>query len=176
MLHMPGLRLMEELEQVMKGLTRIDMEVRGLFGEGTEAFGNMFQVSNRTTLGESETTILKRMVGVVDDLVNHEMNARGRLMEQKKLQVLDHTGRAYGILKHAQVLTSVETVDLMSALRLGVEVGLVKDLPVSRINEIMLLTQPGHLQKMIKKNLGPLERDQMRAEVVREKLKGVSLV
>ncbi|MDD5520255.1 MAG: protein arginine kinase [Kiritimatiellae bacterium] len=176
MMHLPGLRLMEEIELVMKGLARIDMEVRGLFGEGTEAFGNMFQVSNRTTLGESEETILNRMTDVVNDLVTHEMNARARLMEQRKLQVLDHTGRAYGILMHAGVLTSVEAVDLMSALRLGVELGIVENLSVSRINEIILLTQPGHLQKMIKKNLGPLERDKMRADLVRDKLQGISLV
>ncbi|OGV57950.1 MAG: protein arginine kinase [Lentisphaerae bacterium RIFOXYA12_FULL_48_11] len=175
MLHLPGLRLMDEVESVIKGLTRIDMEVRGLWGEGTEAFGNMFQISNRTTLGESEEAILSRMSDVVDDLVNHELNARGRLLEQRKRQLMDHTGRAFGILMHAQILTSVESVDLMSALRLGVELGFVRNLTIAEINEIMLLTQPGHLQKMKKKNIGPEERDGLRAEIVREKLRGISL-
>lgn len=175
MLHLPGLRLMDEVEAVIKGLTRIDMEVRGLWGEGTEAFGNMFQVSNRTTLGESEEMILHRMTDVVDDLVDHELNARGRLLEQRKLQLMDHTGRAFGILMHAQILTSVESVDLMSALRLGVEFGFVKNLTIAKINEIMLLTQPGHLQKIKKRNIGPEERDSLRAEVVREKLQGIAL-
>ena len=96
-------------------------------------------------------------------------------MEQKELQVLDHTGRAFGILMHAKVLTSVEAVDLMSAMRLGVELGLVQNLSIARINEIMLLTQPGHLQKMMKKSFGPQERDKLRAEVVREKLGGFRL-
>jgi len=176
MMHLPGLRLMEEIEPVMKGLGRINLEVRGLFGEGTDAFGNMFQISNRTTLGESEQDILSRLTSVVGDLVNHEMNARGRLMEQRELQFLDHVGRAYGILMHARVLTSVEAVDLLSALRLGVEMGLVRNLPVSRINEIMLLTQPGHLQKMYSKSIGPQQRDRIRADMVREKTLGISLV
>ena len=175
MLHLPGLRLMDEVEPVIKGLTRIDMEVRGLWGEGTDAFGNMFQISNRTTLGESEEAILGRMSDVVDDLVGHELNARGRLLEQRKRQLLDHTGRAFGILMHAQILTSVESVDLMSALRLGVELGFVKNLTIAKINEIMLQTQPGHLQKMKQRNIGPEERDSLRAEIVREELKGISL-
>jgi len=176
MLHLPGLRLMDEIEPVMKGLSRINLEVRGLFGEGTDAFGNMFQISNRTTLGESEQDILSQMTSVVGDLVEHEMNARGRLKEQREIQVLDHVGRAFGLLMHARVLTSVEAVDFLSGLRLGVEMGIVRDLPVSRINEIMLLTQPGHLQKMYKKSIGPQERDRMRAEMVREKIQGISLV
>jgi len=175
MLHLPGLRLMDELEQVMKGLARIDMEVRGLFGEGTEAFGNMFQVSNRTTLGESEDQILKRMIDVVNDMILHEMNARGRLLEQRSLRLLDHIGRAFGILMHARMLTSIEAVDLMSAMRLGVEMRLVSGLSVSAINEILLLTQPGHLQKVTGISLGPQDRDRRRADLLREKMGGIRL-
>lgn len=175
MMHLPGLRLMDEVEPVIKGLNRIGLEVRGLLGEGTEAWGDMFQISNRITLGETEEAIITSLLQVAKKLVNHEQNARTRLMEQKKTHVLDHVGRAFGILSHAQVLSSKETVDMLSRLRLGIEFNIVKNVTVTRINEVMLLTQPGHLQKIASKVLDPEERDELRAQIVKQKLKGISI-
>jgi len=175
MMHLCGLKLMNEIEPVIRGLDKIGFTVRGLQGEGTEAYGNMFQVSNQITMGEKEEAIIERLVEVVRQVTRYEQNARTRLMEGKKTFVLDQIGRAFGVLLHAQALSSREAVDLLSGLRLGVEFGIVRNLTVTGVNEIMLLTQPGHLQKMAKKALDPEERDEVRASIVREKLKNTAI-
>lgn len=175
MMHLSGLRLIEEIEPVMRGLDKLGVAVRGLLGEGTEAYGNMFQISNYGTLGESEKVLIQRMVKIGTEVAQHERNARARLMEERRAFVLDQIGRAFGILMHARLLGSKEAVDLLSGLRLGVELGLVKNLTVSRINKIMLLTQPGHLQKITGERIDPDDRDERRAGMVRREIKGVSI-
>ncbi len=173
MLHLVGLRLAGELEAVVKGLDRIGLAVRGIYGEGTEAFGHMFQISNQGTLGESESTILERLEMVVRDMVNHERNARARLLESRPVKVHDYIGRAIGVLEHARLLTSGEVLDFLSALRLGVELGLIKKLTTARLNEIMLSTQAAHLQKLTGRLLEQEPRDALRAGLVRQKLAGL---
>lgn len=170
MMHLSGLRLMDEIGQVIKGLEKMGFAVRGLLGEGSEAYGNMFQISNQSTLGEREEDIISQLNEISDELVRHEQNARMRLMEGRRSYVLDQIGRAFGVLVNAHILPSREAVDLLSGIRLGVEMGLVKNLTIAQLNEILLLTQPGHLQKMEKKTLGPGERDHVRARIVRNKL------
>lgn len=172
MLHLPGLVLMNEINPLMKGLGKIGLAVRGLMGEGTEASGNMFQVSNQMTLGESETQIIHTIEQIVQELLEHEQNARARLMERRESMVRDHAGRAYGILCHAHILTSKEALDLLSGLRLGVDVGILPGVERRVVDELMLLTQPGHLQKLEQKALKPKERDRFRARLVRERLTG----
>lgn len=175
MMHLSGLKLTGEIGQVVKGIERLGFAVRGLFGEGTEAFGNMFQISNQYTLGRREQELVDGLSAIVDEVAMHETNARGRLLEGKRMALHDHIGRALGMLLHARILTSQEAVDLLSALRLGIEMGIVKGLSVTGINEIMLLTQPGHLQKMIKRVVGPEERDMSRANMIRDRLKQVTV-
>jgi protein arginine kinase len=136
----------------------------------------MFQISNRTTLGENEKSIIQDLEKTAREIVSHEQNARARLMEQKGSALLDHVGRAFGILTHACMIPSREAVDLLSAIRLGIELKIVGNITPARINEVMLLTQPGHLQKISNKVLGPEERDQVRARLIRERIKGVSLM
>jgi len=176
MMHLPGLKLQGEVDQVIRGVSRIGLVVRGAFGEGTEAFGNMFQISNQTTLGEDETSIVDRLTRMAEEIVVQEMNARGRLMERQQIHVLDYVSRAIGILQHARIVSSGEAMDLLSGLRLGVDLGVVGGVAVSRLNELMLLTQPAHLQKMAKRELNPEARDELRAELMRQKLEGVSMV
>ena len=170
MLHLPGLRLINEIDPVIKGLSKVGLAVRGLLGEGTEAFGNMFQISNQTTLGESEDAIIRRLIQIVGEVVDHERNARARLQEQKPDVVMDRVGRAYGVLCHAHVLTSGEALDLLSALRLGVELGLIRNLDTPAINELMVLTQPGHLQKIEGVELEAGQRDIVRARIMRQSI------
>jgi len=176
MIHLSGLRLLNEIEPVIKGLDKLGVAVRGLSGEGTEAHGNLFQISNQATLGASEETIISRLTEIVSEVVHHERNARARLMESRRVYVLDQIGRAFGILTRSRLLASGEAVDLLSGLRFGVELGIVRNLTVGKINEIMLLTQPGHLQKMAGKELTPEDRDVLRSDTVRRKLARVSLV
>lgn len=175
MLHLPALRLLGEVEGAVKGLNRIGMDVRGSMGEGSDMVGGMLQVSNRSTLGESEESILARLRRIVQDLVCHERNARERLVERKKSYLLDHVGRAIGVLSQARLLSSNETADLLSALKLGMELRCVRGASQRRISELMLLTQPGHLQEHEKRILSPEERDEVRATVVRARIKGVSV-
>jgi protein arginine kinase len=175
MLHLPGLVLMNEINPIIKGMAKIGLAVRGLWGEGTEAIGNMFQISNQITLGEKEEAIIANIEQIVLEIIEHEKNARVRLQERRDTVVRDHVGRAYGILAHAHLLTSKEALDLLSGLRLGADVGILHGVDRRVIYELMLLSQPGHLQKMEKKNLKPKERDKYRAKLVRARLAGSGL-
>jgi len=176
MMHLSGLKLMEEIEPVINGLEKIGLTVRGLTGEGTEAHGNMFQISNQMTIGETEEAIVSRLVHVAQEVERHEKHARIRLLESRRTYLLDQVGRALGILLHAKVLSSREAIELLSGLRLGIELGLIQNMEVGRINELMLLTQPGHLQKVAGEELTPEERDELRARVITERLKNAKFM
>jgi protein arginine kinase len=175
MLHLPGLKLLDEIDPVIKGLNRMGLAVRGAFGEGSDAFGNMYQISNQTTLGINEKETVAHVQDVVETLVTLEENARARLMEQRELHLLDFVNRALGILKYAQIISSGEALDLLSGLRLGLEFGILSGVGIGRLNELMLVTQPGHLQKAAKHLLAVDERDAMRARLIRKKLNGIEL-
>ena len=170
MMHLAGLALLDEMRPVINGIQNLGLTVRGLWGEGTEASGNMFQVSNQMTLGESEGDIIHRLHQIVVEIIGHERNARARLMGTKEHVLRDTVGRAWGILRHAHVLTSREALDSLSALRLGIDAGILDDLPLSIVDELLLLTQPAHLQSLEKRVLSPEERDVVRARLVRERL------
>lgn len=170
MLHMPGMVLLNEMNAVMKGMAKIGLAVRGLWGEGSEAAGNIFQVSNQMTLGEREEDIVSNLEQIVLELVEHERNARARLMQDQEEILRDKAGRAMGILTHAHVLTSKEALDLLSDLRLGIDMGIVGKRLIRRVNELLILTQPGHLQRLEGRRLKAMERDVARARLLRERL------
>lgn len=176
MLHVPGLRLANEIEPIIKGIGKLGLVVRGLLGEGTEASGNMFQLSNQTTLGEPETVIVDRLTHIVAEVAQHERNARVRLMEQRQSRVRDFVCRAFGVLSHARLLGSAETLDLLSGLRLGVDLGIISGLGMPEVNRLTLYCQPGHLQKLTGRTINAQERDEIRAERVREVLRFASLL
>ncbi len=170
MLHLPGLVLMNEMGPIIKGMSKIGLAVRGLWGEGTEAVGNMFQVSNQVTLGEKEEDIIANLEKIVGEIVDHEKNARSRLMENKEFRVKDHVGRAYGILSNAHLLTTKEALGLLSGLRLGIELGILSDTGKEVVDELFILSQPAHLQKLENKELKEKQRDRARADLVRSRL------
>ena len=170
MLHLPGLVLMNEINSIIKAVNKMGLAVRGLWGEGTDAAGNMFQLSNQTTLGETEQTIIERLEKIVAEIDEHENNSRNRLMEQKENQLRDHFGRALGILTNAHMLNSKETLDMLSAIRLGLELGLMTGWPREMIDELFVLIQPGHLQKLEGKVIGSEKRDLARARLISQKL------
>ncbi len=124
MLHLPGLVLAEQINPIIQSVNKLGLAVRGLYGEGTEALGNVFQVSNQMTLGETETTIVERLEKVLSQIIEHEENARQTLLEKKPKVVFNHIGRAYGILANAHSISSKETMNLLSLMRLGVDMGL----------------------------------------------------
>src|SRR5215469_15002976 len=174
MLHLPGLVLAEQINPIIQSVNKLGLAVRGLYGEGTEALGNVFQVSNQMTLGESETAIVERLEKVLAQLIEHEENARASLLEKKPKMVYNHIGRAYGILANAHSISSKETMNLLSLMRLGIDVGLFPGVDRSLVDELFILTQPAHLQKQHSEKLTAEERDLLRADMVRERLKPVS--
>jgi protein arginine kinase len=174
MLHLPGLVLAEQINPIIQSVNKLGLAVRGLYGEGTEALGNVFQVSNQMTLGESETAIVERLEKVLAQIIEHEGNARDTLLEKKPKMVFNHIGRAYGILANAHSISSKETMNLLSLMRLGVDVGLFPGVDRALVDELFILTQPAHLQKQHSEKLSAEERDLLRADMVRERLRPVS--
>jgi protein arginine kinase len=163
------------MDPIIKGLTKIGLAVRGLQGEGTEASGNMFQISNQMTLGESESVIIDRLDRIVTEVAQHEANARIRLQEKRGAAIEDFVGRAYGVLCHARVLNSREALDMLSALRFGCELGIIKNLELPDLNRLVLYSMPGHLQKSEGRLIPPDERDFVRARLVRETVRQASM-
>ena len=170
MLHLPGLVLSEQINPIIQSVNKLGLAVRGLYGEGTEALGNVFQVSNQMTLGESETAIVERLEKVLAQIIEHEENARELLLEKKSKTVYNHIGRAYGILANAHSISSKETMNLLSLLRLGVDMALFPGVDRSLVDEMFILTQPAHLQKQHSEKLSAEERDLLRADMLRERL------
>ena len=174
MLHLPGLVLAEQVNQIIQAVNKLGLAVRGLYGEGTEALGNVFQVSNQMTLGESENDIVERLNKVLAQIIEHEENARTMLLEKKPKTVFNHIGRAYGILANAHSISSKETLNLLSLMRLGVDLGMFTDLERWQVDELFTTTQPAHLQQSHSEKLSAEERDLLRADMLRDRLKEVS--
>ena len=171
MVHLPALVLSEQINQIIQAVNKIGLAVRGLYGEGTEAMGNLFQVSNQTTLGEKEEDIIGRLNKVIETLIEHEQNARQVLLQKNLNTLLDQIGRAYGILTHAYSMTSKEALNLLSFIKLGIDLGFFPDHCREPVDELFMETQPAHLQKTSQQKLSVEERDSLRAEIVRDKLK-----
>ena len=170
MLHLPALVLTKQIEKVFRAVTKINLAVRGLYGEGTQASGNFYQISNQATLGKTEDELLRNIADVVPQIIKYERRARESLQLEKEKRLDDKVWRSQGILKTARRLSSSEALELLSHLRLGVNMGIIKSNSLQHINELVLFTQPAHLQKMLRKQLTPAERDVARADFVREKL------
>jgi protein arginine kinase len=170
MMHLPGLVLSEQINQVIQAVNKVGLAVRGLYGEGTEALGNLFQISNQITLGEKEEEILTRLNKVIEQILSHEQNARANLLEKKAVLLLDNIGRAYGILRHAHSMASKEALNLLSCLKIGVDLGFFPEDGRLLVDQLFMETQPAHLQKSSQQKLQAEERDTLRAEIIRAKL------
>jgi protein arginine kinase len=178
MLHLPGLVLTDHVNQIVQAVTKLGHAVRGLYGEGTETLGHIFQVSNQMTLGESEADIIERIHKVVLQVIEHEVNARQTLMQGRPDELYNHIGRAYGILAHARIVSSKESMNQLSLMRLGVQLGLFANLETSVLDELFLLSQPAHLQQFMGKKLTVDERDTYRSDLLRShlsKVKGIKI-
>lgn len=172
MMHLPGLVLTQQAGQLFHTLSQVGLVVRGLYGEGTEATGHIFQISNQTTLGKSEEEIIAHLGAVVQRVIETEKQARQHLFQEMKAQVEDRIGRSYGILSSARILSSEEAMKLLSDVRLGIDLGLFPTLTFRTMNELMVAMQPAFLQKVAGQELNPLERDIRRAALVRSRLGG----
>lgn len=168
MLHLPALSLLDEIRPVVNGLSKIGLAVRGMWGEGSDVAGHMYQVSNQITLGKVEVEMVKQLGHIVRELSDHEKNARERLLERHTSLIRDYVGRARGVLENAYILSSKEAFDLLSALRLGIEAGLLRDIGRRAVDELFVLIQPAHLQASAGAVLNSAERDELRATRVRD--------
>lgn len=171
MLHLPGLVLSDLINQVIQAVNKIGLAVRGLYGEGTEAMGNLFQISNQTTLGEKEDEIIARLTKVIETIIEKEHDARQVLIQKKSDTLSDQIGRAYGVLTYAHAMTSKEALNLLSMMKLAVDLGAFSEEHRLPVDELFIETQPAHLQKTSQQKLNAEERDFLRAEIIRDRLK-----
>ena len=169
MLHLPALVMTKQIDKVLHSVAQLGLAIRGLYGEGSEALADLYQISNQTTLGQAEETIVSYLENYAKQIIGREQTARNQLQKESRNEVEDAVYRAYGILHHARLISARETLNLLSHLRLGVNLGWI-DIPLAIINELMIVTQPAHLQKLFGKELDGRMRDIMRAKLVREKL------
>ncbi len=170
MLHLPALVMTKQIEKVFHAVSKINLAVRGVYGEGTQPSGDFYQISNQVTLGRSEEDILKTVHEVVPQIIRYERNVRDSLIAENRRGLEDRVWRAYGMLERARLITSEETMDLLSAVRMGVNLGLIEQMPISMVNELFIQTQPAHLQKMEGRRLETPERDITRADFIRKRL------
>ena len=168
MLHLPGLVLTEQIQPVFQGISKLGLAARGFFGEGSNNLGNLFQISNQSSLGESEKTILERINTVISQIILHEKKARATLLAGKREFLLNHVSRAYGLLKHSYLISGDEALAALSALRLGVDMKMFRSVDIHTVNDLFLRVQTAHLQKYSERELEQGERDAVRATVLRQ--------
>ncbi|MEX0654683.1 MAG: ATP--guanido phosphotransferase, partial [Phycisphaeraceae bacterium] len=171
MLHLPALKLTGEIEKVRRAARDMHLAVRGLFGEGSEALGDLYQISNQSTLGKAEQEILADFEHtVVPQIIAYEQQARQALLKQRESQLDDKVWRAWAILTNARVMGTDEVLQLLSHLRLGVNLSRIQKVDIRAINELFLLTQPAHLQKLTGQEMDAAERRIARAKLIRQRL------
>jgi len=170
LVHLPGLVLTKEIRKVLEGIGQVGLTYRGLYGEGSEVVGNLFQVSNQTTLGKEEEELVGHLTRVVGKVVDYERSARSRMLREAPGILEDKVWRAYGILRHARSLGAEEMMNLLSALRLGISLKLLQSPRVETLNEILVFGQTAHLEEAAGAGLGEVEADVARAAYVRTRL------
>ena len=171
MLHLPALGITKQIDKVFRALQKINLAVRGLHGEGSRAFGDLYQISNQVTLGKPEAKVLKEISEVIQTILQYERQTRQAMIRERRQAEQDRVARAIGTLGSATMITSEETMELLSAVRLGIHLHLIDDLPATTVNQLFIHTQAAHLQKIMGTELGGEERNAARAKYLRSKLR-----
>ncbi len=166
MMHLPGLRMVGELKNIIQTIAKIGLTVRGVYGEGSEALGNMFQISNQVTLGVSEAEVIKAVKNIICQIIEKENRARKLLLNKDRIFFEDKIYRSYGLLKNARILSYKESMKLLSDVILGVDVGLVTETNAKTLQHMIQCVQPASLQILYGKDLDERERNIKRAELV----------
>lgn len=173
MLHLPGLVMSDQMDKVMRALNQEGLAVRGWFGEGSEAFGSIFQISNQQTLGPSEADILQNLSRWLKDIIDQEEDARLRILESDPEKFFDKIARSFGTLRHARMLSSSEAMNLLSLMRLACDMGVFDPDFRVMIDRLIIENQPGHIQIRTDFQLDAMKRDFIRAAVFRESFKAL---
>jgi protein arginine kinase len=168
MLHLPALSMTGYIKKILEACTKLGIAVRGIYGEHSEASGDMFQISNQVTLGQNEDEIISNIKSVASQIIDQERTLRRSLYEQSPSRFEDRVFRSYGVLKNARILASDESYKLISDVRLGIYMGIINDIDMNTLNKLMLFVQPASLQKRSGKLLNADEMDMKRAELVRK--------
>ena len=171
MLHLPALTMSHQINRIIPAISRLGMVVRGIYGEGSEALGNVYQISNQLTLGKSEYEILQDLQSMTDQIIQQERRAREAIMNNSPLMLEDRIYRSLGILTYSRLLTTEEAATCLSDVRLGIDLEMIRNMDMSILNELMIFMQPAFLQHYSEKPLDPKERDYARAKLFRERLK-----
>jgi len=174
MMHLPALSIAQEIDKVFRGLSKLNLAVRGIYGEGSQALGEFYQISNQITLGRSEAELIEQVQEIVERIVQYERKAREALLEANEEALLDKASRALGVLRTARTMSSEEAMHLLSTLRLAVNLTMLEVPKISLINELLLFTQPAHLQQIAGSELSPSNRDLSRAQYLRKRLAEIS--
>jgi protein arginine kinase len=170
MVHLPGLVMTQQIGNMLAAISKVGLVVRGLYGEGTESSGDVFQISNQITLGPSEEEILQNLGAVIRQLIEQERASRQAVLKAARVVLEDRVYRSYGVLTTARLLTSQESMRLLSDVKLGADLKLI-DVPSARaFSQLLVMSQPAMVQRLADQQLGEAERDQKRAELVRERL------
>ncbi len=170
MLHLPALVMTKEMQKVFQAMHKMSLAVRGLYGEGSQAMGDFYQISNQTTLGRSEEQIIQKVQSVVPEILSYERRARQELIKRDRSRLHDQVSRALGVLSSARQISSEETMQLLSSVRLGCNLELIDNVDIRTINELFVQIQPAHLQKIRHEALEQPERNVVRAAFLRERL------
>lgn len=170
MMHLPALNITGNMSRILQAIAHIGLTIRGLYGEGTEIVGNIFQISNQITLGRAEEEIVENLTAVTRQIIDKEKEARKILLESNRIQIEDKIWRSWGIMKNARVMNSNECMKLLSDVRLGADLNIIGNIPTQLLNEVLIETQTASLQRNSGKELSAGERDILRAEMVRNKL------
>ncbi len=170
MMHLPALVITKQINRVLQTISKLNFTARGLYGEGTQAMGNIFQISNQACLGYSEEELVGNIERVIRQIIEQEEMAREKIMRTSRLMLEDRVWRAYGLLKNARIMNSAEALEYLSMLRLGLDLGLIKDVELKVINDLFIIIQPAHLQKISGRRLSSRQRDIKRANILRNRL------
>ncbi|MDQ8202117.1 protein arginine kinase [Pelagicoccus sp. SDUM812003] len=173
MMHLPALVISSQMEKVVRAVNQLGIAVRGLFGEGSDASGSIFQISNQTTLGESEEEIIKRLSAVLRTIIDQEMNAREKILEKDPNKLFDKIGRAYGILQNSHLLTSSECMNLASLVRFGVDLEMFPEKTRNVVDRMFIECQPGHVKYHAGNDIDSGARDAFRAQYMRRQFEHV---
>jgi protein arginine kinase len=175
MVHLPALVITLQIEKVFQAIARMRLAVRGLYGEGTQASGDFYQISNQVTLGKTEDEILETLSLTIPRIIQYEQKARETLARESEVFLEDRIWRAMGMLRHARQISSDETMALLSAVRMGINIGRIHGLDIGDINRLFISSQPGHLQLLRGSELSQEDRDVARADYIRKAMQGADL-
>lgn len=170
MLHLPALTISKSIGSILNTVSQVGMTIRGIYGEGSSAEGSIYQVSNQVSLGLTEEETINNLMAVTNKIIDHELKAREALFSKQGIELEDDLYRSVGLLRYARMLTTTEGLNLLSNVRMGIEMGIIKDIGIDKIDDLILSVQPGTLQLKLQRELNTKERDIERANLVRSLL------